>query len=181
MSITPRDGLNQYKLVVFSPWDWSCIIVLPRSLTQVSDDDTSTEARQEGEIAQDPPGWLIAPWIFSIKFPYDTQFIFRSLVFAVGEDENIKLLIRGPALKHTVSVYGQPPYLPADSSTLGRASSGLSPYAGSYHRSARTSRGLPIWKAILQPSVGASSSSSLGVMPNRDSLEDYPEIGGSAC
>jgi hypothetical protein len=44
-----------------------------------------------------------------------------------------------------------------------------------------TSRGLPIWKTILQPLVGASSSSSLGETTDRDSAKDYPEIRGSAC
>jgi hypothetical protein len=44
-----------------------------------------------------------------------------------------------------------------------------------------TSLGRPIGKTILYPSAGASSSSSSGAAPDRDSLKDYPEIGGSAC
>jgi hypothetical protein len=27
-------------------------------------------------------GWLMASWTFSVKFPYDTQFIFGSVMFA---------------------------------------------------------------------------------------------------
>jgi hypothetical protein len=41
--------------------------------------------------------------------------------------------------------------------------------------------GLLIWKTILEPSIGASSSSSSGATPDRDSLEDYPKIGANAC
>jgi hypothetical protein len=37
----------------------------------------------------------MAPWIFSVKFLYGTQFLFRSLMFTVGENENLKLLTRG--------------------------------------------------------------------------------------
>jgi hypothetical protein len=32
---------------------------------------------------------LMAPWTFSIKFPYDTQFTFGSLMFTAREDEDI--------------------------------------------------------------------------------------------
>jgi hypothetical protein len=137
--------------------------------------------RQERESAPDPSGWLMAPWTFNIKFLYNTQFIFGSLMFAVGEDGSLELLTQSTAPKHPASVYGQAPYLPSNPSTLGGTCSGLNPYAGSYYRSARTSRGLSIWKSILQPSAGVSSSSSSGETPDRDSAEDYPEIGGSAC
>jgi hypothetical protein len=37
-------------------------------------------------------GKIMAPWTFSIKFSYSTQFTFRSLMFAAGEDKNLKLL-----------------------------------------------------------------------------------------
>jgi hypothetical protein len=81
----------------------------------------------------------MAPWTFSMKFLYDTPFIFGSLMFTTGEDGNLELLTQGPTL-----VYGQPPYLPANPSTLDGACSSLNPYVGSFYHSATTSRGLPI-------------------------------------
>jgi hypothetical protein len=62
----------------------------------------------------------MASWAFSVKFPYDAQFTFGSLMFVVGEDGNFELLTRGPAPKHLASVYGQAPYLLATTSTSGR-------------------------------------------------------------
>jgi hypothetical protein len=50
-----------------------------------------------------------------------------------------------------------------------------------YYRTVAITQGLLIWKAILQPSAGASSFSSPGATPDRDSLEDYPVIEGNAC
>jgi hypothetical protein len=44
-----------------------------------------------------------------------------------------------------------------------------------------TSQGHPIGKTILQSLVGASSSSSSGVTPDWDFIEDYHEIGSNAC
>jgi hypothetical protein len=34
----------------------------------------------------------MSPWTFDIKFHRDTQFTFRSLTFAAGEDEDMKML-----------------------------------------------------------------------------------------
>jgi hypothetical protein len=109
-----------------------------RSLSQISDDETSTEARQEGKNAQDPSEKIMTPCTFNVKFPYGTQFIFGSFMFATGEDENLKLLTRGPPPKHLALVYGQAPYLLASTSTSGGACSGLNPYAGLYHRATKT-------------------------------------------
>jgi hypothetical protein len=75
----------------------------------------------------------MAPWTFNVKFPYNTQFIFGSLTFAMGEDGNLKLLTPGPAPERLTSVYGQAPYPPTISSTSDGAYSGLNPYAGPYH------------------------------------------------
>jgi hypothetical protein len=60
-----------------------------QSLSQISDDETSNEARKEWESAQDPSRKIMPPWTFSIKFPYDTEFTFESLMFTAGEDENL--------------------------------------------------------------------------------------------
>jgi hypothetical protein len=101
-------------------------------------------------------------------------------VFTVGEDENLKLLTQGPAPKRLTSVYGQAPYLLAISSTSGDVCSGLNPYAR-HHRTVKTIQGISIGASILQPSVGASNSSSSAASPDQDSTDDYPEIGGSTC
>jgi hypothetical protein len=122
----------------------------------------------------------MAHWTFSVKFTYDTQFIFRSLMFTAGEDRNFELLTRGLAPIHPRLVYGKVPYYSADPSTSGGACSGLNPHARSDYLSAMTSQGFPIGTPIFQPSVGTLSS-SLGVSPDRDSAEDHPEIGGSVC
>jgi hypothetical protein len=118
----------------------------------------------------------MAPWTFNIKFSYDNQFTFGSLMFAVGEDGNLELLTRGLAPKHLVSVYGQATYLPASSSTSGGAYSGLNPYARSYHRTTMTTQGLLIGAHIFQPSARTSFSSASGASPDHNSTDDYPEI-----
>jgi hypothetical protein len=76
---------------------------------------------------------------FNIKFLYDTQFIFGSLIFAAGEDGNLELLTQGPAPRHLVPVYGVSLNYPADPSILGGACSSLNPHAGPYYLSAMTS------------------------------------------
>jgi hypothetical protein len=115
-----------------------------RSLSQISNDETSIEARQEGKSTQDLSRKIMAPWTFSIKFPYVTQFTFRSLMYVTGEDEILELLTQGPTPKYLAPVYGRAPYLPASSSTSGGNCSGLNPYVGTYHRAAKTTQGLPI-------------------------------------
>jgi hypothetical protein len=100
-------------------------------------------------------------------------------MFATGENRNLKLLTQGPPPEHPESIYGQAPYLPASTSTLGGACSGLNPCARSYHRIAKTTRGLPIGAHFFQPSVGTSGSSSSGASPH--STNGYPEIGESTC
>jgi hypothetical protein len=37
----------------------------------------------------------MGPWTFSVKFPYGTQFIFGSLMFAAGENGILELHARG--------------------------------------------------------------------------------------
>jgi hypothetical protein len=91
----------------------------------------------------------MAPWIFSIKFPYDTQFIFGSLMFATREDGNLELLTRGPVLRHPTLVYGVYPYYSVDPSTSGGTCSDLNHHVGSYYLSTMTPQGYPIRKTIL--------------------------------
>jgi hypothetical protein len=125
----------------------------------------------------------MAPWTFSVMFPYDTQFIFESLMFTVGEDGNLELLTREPMPRHPAPVYGIDLYYLSDvptSSTSGGARAYLNPCAGPYYFSTMTSQQCLIGTTIFLPSVGTSSSSFLGATPDRDSIEDYLEIGGSA-
>jgi hypothetical protein len=152
-----------------------------QSLTQISDDETSTEARQEEGSAQDPSGENMAPWTFDVKFPPGTQFTFGSLVFAVGEDGDLRMLPLGPAPECLAPACGQAPWLPDTSSTSGGACSGLDPFVGCYICTAKLIRGIPVVTSILQPSTGASSSSSSVASPDQDSSDDYPEIGISTC
>ncbi len=144
---------------------------------KISDDERSTEARQVGESAQDPSQKIMAPWTFNIKFSYDTQFTFGSLMFAVVKDENLELLTRCLAPERLTLVYGQPPYLPASTSTSGGARSDLNPYPGSYHRAAKTTPGIPIGAPIFQSLAGTSSSSTSVASPDQDLADDYPKIG----
>jgi hypothetical protein len=123
----------------------------------------------------------MVPWTFSVKFPYDTQFLFGSLIFDVGEDGNLELLTKGPTLSHRGPVYGIAPYYPADPSTSSGACSGMNLRAWLYYLSAMTSQGRLIGTSIFHPSVGTSSCSSSGASPDRDSTKDYPEIRGSVC
>jgi hypothetical protein len=81
----------------------------------------------------------MAHWTFSIKLPYDTQFIFESMLFTVGDDGSLELLTRGPALRHPTLVYGPAPYLLVNPSTSVGACSGLNPYAEPYYLSTMTS------------------------------------------
>jgi hypothetical protein len=117
----------------------------------------------------------MTPWAFSIKFLYDTQFTFGSLMFSIGKEKNLELLAQGASPKHLTLVYGQAPYLPTNSSTSGGVCLGLNLYAGPYHRDTKTKHGLPIRAHIFQPSAGISSSSTSGASPYHDSTDDYPK------
>jgi hypothetical protein len=37
-------------------------------------------------------GGSMAPWTFTVNFPYDTIFIFGPLMFSAGEGRNLELL-----------------------------------------------------------------------------------------
>jgi hypothetical protein len=118
----------------------------------------------------------MTPWAFDVKFPHDTKFTFGSLTFAVGEDENLKMLSPGSTPEHLAPVYGHAPCFPATSSTSGSTCSGLDPCAGLYIRTAKL-----IQRILVVTSAGASSSSSSAASPDQDSVDDYPKIGVSTC
>ena len=136
-------------------------------LLQISDDTTSTEARQKGESAQDPFGKAMAPWTFDVKFPLGTQFTFGSLTFAAGEDGDLRMLPPEEAIEHT-----------APSSALSGPREYSGSFDGTYIHTAKLVRGIPVVTSILRPCAGASSSSSSALSSDQGSSEDYPEIGG---
>jgi hypothetical protein len=79
------------------------------------------------------PGELMAPWTFKVKFPYNTHYLFGTLMFTVGEDETLELLTWGLVASHYEPIYGEAPYYLVDSPTAsasGRSRSGLNLYAG---------------------------------------------------
>jgi hypothetical protein len=109
-----------------------------------------------------------------MKFPLGTQFTFGSLMFAVGEDGDLNMLPPGPgpAPEHPT---------PAPSSTSSSTCSGLNPFAGLYIHTVKLVRGISIVTSTLRTFTGAPSSSSSASSLSRDSSNDYPEIGASAC
>jgi hypothetical protein len=47
---------------------------------------------KKGELLKIHPGGSMAPWTFTVNFPYDTIFIFGPLMFSTGEGRNLELL-----------------------------------------------------------------------------------------
>jgi hypothetical protein len=114
----------------------------------------------------------MARWTFDIKFPRGTQFIFKSLTFAVGEDGDLKMLPPGPASEH--------PALSLSSTSVG-SYSGLDPCARLYIRTAKLIRGIRVVTSILRSLAEALSSCSLALTPDHDSSDNYPKIGTNTC
>jgi hypothetical protein len=129
------------------------------SLSQVSDDTTSTETRLEGGSTQDPCRKIMTPWTFDVKFPFGTQFTYGSLTFAAREDGELRMLPPRPAPELCVPAYGQAPWSLTISSTSGGACSGLHSFAGLYICTAKIVWGIPVMTFILWPLAGASSDS----------------------
>jgi hypothetical protein len=112
----------------------------------------------------------MTPWTFNVKFPRDTKFTFGSLTFAAGEDGDLQMLPPGEATEHTA---------PSSASSETQADSNL--FDGSYIRTVKLVRGIPVVTTILRPCAEASSSSSSALSSDQGSSEDYPEIGVSTC
>jgi hypothetical protein len=119
--------------------------------------------------------------MFNIKFPLGTQFTFGSLMFAVGEDGELRMLPPEPALEHRTLADGQAPWSLMTSSTSGGDCSGLDPFTRLYIRTTKIVRGISVVMSTLRPLAGASSSSSSAASPDQDSSDDYPKIRISAC
>jgi hypothetical protein len=140
-------------------------------LIKISDDSTSTEARQEARSAQDPSKKIMASRMFDVKFPCDTQLTFGPLTFATGEDGDLKMLLPGPAPEHVT---------PTSSSASGRSYVGSYRCARNYICTAKIVRDIPVVTSIIRPLARASSSSTSASIPDSDSFDDYPEIGANA-
>jgi hypothetical protein len=112
----------------------------------------------------------MTPWTFDVKFPLGTKFTFGSLTFAAGEDGDLRMLPLGEATEHTA---------PSSASSETQANSDF--FDGSYIRTVKLVRLIPIVTTILRPCTGASSSSSSALSSDQGSSEDYPEIGVSTC
>jgi hypothetical protein len=93
----------------------------------------------------------MTPWTFNIKFPRGTEFTFGSLTFAAGEDRDLRMLPPGEAAEHIA---------PSSASSETQAESDL--FDGSYVRTVKLIRGIPVVTTILRPCVGAVSSSKIG-------------------
>jgi hypothetical protein len=91
------------------------------------------------------------------------------------------MLPPGVAPKHLVLVYGEAPCFSAISSTTVGVYSGLDPYVELHIRTVKLVQGILIVTSILQPSAGASSSSSSTASLDQGSADDYPEIRESTC
>jgi hypothetical protein len=130
----------------------------------------STEARQEGDCAQDPSEKAMAPWTFDIKFPRGTEFTFGSLTFVVGEDGDLRMLPLGEAAEHIA---------PSSASSETQAESDL--FDGPYIRTVKLIRGISVVTTILRPCAEAASSSPSALSSDQGSSEDYPEIGVNTC
>jgi hypothetical protein len=112
----------------------------------------------------------MVPWTFDIKFPRGTEFTFRSLTFATGEDGDLQMLPPGEVAEHIA---------PSSASSETQAESDL--FDGSYIRTVKLIRGIPVMTTILRPCAGASSSSPSALSSDQGSSEDYPEIGVNTC
>jgi hypothetical protein len=103
-------------------------------------------------------------------FPCDTQLTFGSLIFATGENRELKMLPSGLALGHLA---------PTSSSASGRSCAGPGHYVGSYIHTAKIIQGISVVTSTLWPLVGASGPSTS--TPDSDLADDYLEIRASAC
>jgi hypothetical protein len=68
---------------------------------------------------------------------------------------------------------------PSSASSETQAESDL--FDGSYIRTVKLIRGIPVVTTILRPCVGAASSSPSALSSDQGSSEDYPEIGVNTC
>jgi hypothetical protein len=112
----------------------------------------------------------MTPWTFDIKFPRGTEFTFRLLTFAAGEDRDLRMLPPGEAVEHI-----------APSSVSSETQAGSDLFDGAYIRTVKLIRGIPVVTTILRPCAGAASSSPSALSSDQGSSENYPEIGVNTC
>jgi hypothetical protein len=82
----------------------------------------------------------MTPWTFNIKFPRGIKFTFGSLMFAAGEDGDVRMLPPGEAAEHIA---------PSSASIETQAESDL--FDGPYIRMVKLVRGIPVVTTILRP------------------------------
>jgi hypothetical protein len=75
------------------------VVTFPPIHIKIYDDTTLIEARQVGGSAQHPSTKTMASRVFDV-FPYDTQLTFGSLIFAAGENGELKMLPPRSVLGH---------------------------------------------------------------------------------
>jgi hypothetical protein len=71
-------------------------IMFPPSLLQISVEIRRPKRARKGEALKIHSVGLMAHWIYDEKFSMGMQFLFGTLMFIAGEDENLELQIRGP-------------------------------------------------------------------------------------
>jgi hypothetical protein len=81
----------------------------------------------------------MTPWTFDVKFPLGTKFTFGSLMFAAGEDRDLRMLPPGEAIEHTA---------PSSASSGTQADSNF--VDGLYIRTVKLVRGIPVVTTILR-------------------------------
>jgi hypothetical protein len=64
--------------------------MFPQILLQISDDQTSTEARQVGGRAEIHPCELMTSWIYDDKFSTSMQFLFKTSSFIAAHDDDLE-------------------------------------------------------------------------------------------
>jgi hypothetical protein len=62
----------------------------PPILLQISNNETSTEARQKGRSAEIHHSELMTMWIYDEKFLTGIQFLFGTLSFMTVEDDDLE-------------------------------------------------------------------------------------------
>jgi hypothetical protein len=111
---------------VCSPEIDFAIVAFPLILSQISVEIHRQRSARKGKSLKICPVGLMTPWIYDEKFPVGTQFLFGTLMFTTGEDENIELEVRGPQTHQWVRHLRWAPYSPTGpSSTTTLASDGV--------------------------------------------------------
>jgi hypothetical protein len=94
--ITLRRARSSLNHIMCSPEIDLTYITFPPSLLQISVEIRRPKRARKGEALKIHSVGLMAPWIYDEKFSMVMQFLFGTLMFIAGEDENLELQIQGP-------------------------------------------------------------------------------------